>query len=156
MEWNLPPYQNNKRPPYSSLNHKTSPSHVTTPNPTRKIGLVSSRRPKLPPITIQSLLPHSYPSNNYHHLPTQHPQLKQSPSNPVQTFSQSQILFRSNECNKAAPVRHAASPKQIESSMTTSANQLNLVNLVQTPMYSFMLLNIARLFTKSKPKFFYM
>ena len=37
--------------------------------------------------------------------------------------------------------------------MATSANQLNLVNQVQTPMYSFMLLNIARLFTKSKPKF---
>ena len=33
--------------------------------------------------------------------------------------------------------------------MATSANQLNLVNHVQTPMYSFMLLNIARLFTKS-------
>ena len=40
-----------------------------------------------------------------------------------------------------------------ESSMATSANQLNLANQVQTPMYSFMLLNIARLFTKSKPKF---
>ena len=37
--------------------------------------------------------------------------------------------------------------------MVTSENQLNLVNQVQTPMYSFMLLNIARLFTKSKPKF---
>ena len=37
--------------------------------------------------------------------------------------------------------------------MATSANQLNLANQVQTPMYSFMLLNIARLFTKSKPKF---
>ena len=65
--------------------------------------------------------------------------------------------FRSNECNKAAHVRHAASQKQIathhESRMATSANQLNLVNQVQTPMYSFMLLNSARLFTKSKPKF---
>ena len=37
--------------------------------------------------------------------------------------------------------------------MATSANQLNLANQVQTRMYSFMLLNIARLFTKSKPKF---
>ena len=37
--------------------------------------------------------------------------------------------------------------------MTISANQLYLVNQVQTPMYCFMLLNIARLFTKSKPKF---
>ena len=37
--------------------------------------------------------------------------------------------------------------------MATSANQLNLANQVQTPMYSFMLLNIVRLFTKSKPKF---
>ena len=59
--------------------------------------------------------------------------------------------------NGLAFARHAASPKQIathhESSMATSANQLNLANQVQTPMYSFMLLNIARLFTKSKPKF---
>ena len=37
--------------------------------------------------------------------------------------------------------------------MATSANQINLANQVQTPMYSIMLLNIARLFTKSKPKF---
>ena len=62
---------------------------------------------------------------------------KQSPPNPIQTPSQSQILFRSNECNKAAHARHAASPKQIathhESSMATSANQLNLANQVQTP-----------------------
>ena len=61
------------------------------------------------------------------------------------------------KCNKAAHVRHAASPKQIathhKSSMATSANQLNLANQVQTPMYSFMLLNIASFFIKSKPKF---
>ena len=34
--------------------------------------------------------------------------------------------------------------------MTTSANQLNLVNQVQTPMYSFMLLNIANIITHKK------
>ena len=139
MELNLSPYQNNKRPPYPSLNHKASPPHTTTPNPTSKIDLVSNRRANLPGGIF--LLPHR----------------TSCPPIPVKTPSQSQILFRSNECNKAAHVRHAVSPKQIdthhESSMTISANQLNLVNLVQTPMYSFMLLNIARLFTNSKSKF---
>ena len=93
MELNLPPYQNNKRPPYSSLNHKTSPPHTTTPNPTSKIELVSSRRPKLPggifPLSHRAFCPRP----THHHLPTHHPTVKQSPSNPIQTPSQSQILF---------------------------------------------------------------
>ena len=87
------------------------------------------------------------------------PQLKQSLQTQFKYPVRHKSIFRSNRdrCNKAAHVRYAVSPKQIathhESSMATSANQLNLVNQVQTPMYSFMLLNIARLFTKSKPKF---
>ena len=163
MELNLPPYQNNKRPSYPSLNHKASPPHTTTPNPTCKIELVSNHKPKLPngifPLPHKTFYPRpTHPLITTTSLPSITP-LKQSPPNPIQTPSQSQILFyRSNECNKAAHVRYAASPKQIathhESSMATSANQLNLVNQVQTPMYSFMLLNIARLFTKSKKKKF--
>ena len=68
-------------------------------------------------------------------------------------------FFRSNESNKTAYVRHAASPKQIasdhESSMAmfaTCEGQLNPVNQAQPLLYSFIFLNIARLFTKSKPR----
>ena len=64
------------------------------------------------------------------------------------------LLLINSPVSKLYHVRHAASPKQIathpESSMATSTNQLNLVKQVQTPMHSFMLLNIARLFTKFK------
>ena len=77
MELNLPPYQNNKRPPYPSLNHKASRPHTTTPQSHLKNR--TSKQPQTQatqwdfPIATQSIFPQTYPSTNYHHLPTQHP-----------------------------------------------------------------------------------
>ena len=72
MELNLPPYQN-KKLPHTPFNHKASPPHTTTP--TCKIELVSTRRPKLPdgifPMPHRAFCPQTYPSTNYHNLPTQ-------------------------------------------------------------------------------------
>ena len=98
MELNLPPYQNNKRPPYPSLNHKARRPHTTTPPiPPEKIELVSSRRHKLPngifPLPLRAFFPRpTHPLITTISLPSI-PQLKQSPPNPIQTPSQSQILF---------------------------------------------------------------
>ena len=48
-------------------------------------------------------------------------------------------------------------PNMCKTHLTTGRcdreKKLNLVNQVHTPIYSFMLLNIARLFTKANPKF---
>ena len=95
MELNLHPYQNNKRPLHPSLNHKASPPHTITPNPTCKIELLS--RPKLPDGIFR--LPHrafcprpTHPLITTSSLPSI-PQLKQSPPNPLQTHSLSQTLF---------------------------------------------------------------
>ena len=65
MELNFPPYQNNKCPPYPSVNHKASPPHTTTPqihlqNRTSKQPQTQATRWDFP-IATQSLLPQTYP-----------------------------------------------------------------------------------------------
>ena len=145
MEFNLSPYQNNKRHPYPSLNHKASHPHTTTSqshqqNSTNQLQTQATQWDL--PITTQSLLSQYYLSHNDHHLPTQHPTVETiTPKSSSNSQSDTNSFLKSNECNKAAHVRHAASPKQIatyhESSMTTlPANHLKLVNQVPTPMYS--------------------
>ena len=72
MELNLPPYQNNKHPPYPSLNHKASHPHTTTSQSHQKNSTTIQPQAQATrwdlPIATLSLLPLSYLSNNYHHI----------------------------------------------------------------------------------------
>ena len=98
IELNLPPYQNNKCPPYPSFNHKASPPHTTTPQSHQQNSTtIISRRHNLSGGIFP--LPHraSFPSPTHPIITTTSLssilQLKQSPLNPVHTPSQSQIFF---------------------------------------------------------------
>ena len=145
-------------PPHPSRNHKVSPPHTSSSqfhhqNPITNQPHAQANRWDLS-TAPQEPYPQSHPLNNYQHYVTQRPTPEAiTPQDSHTSF------FRSNESNKTAHVRYAASPKQIasnhESSMAmfaTGEGQLNPVNQAQPLMYSFILLNIARLFTKSKPK----
>ena len=68
-----------KMSPIPPLNHKASPPHTTTPPPQSFQQNTTSKQQQTQatwwdlPIATHSLLPQSHLSNNYHHLPTQHP-----------------------------------------------------------------------------------
>ena len=150
-------------PPYPSCNHKvipplTSTSQFHQQNPTTNQPQAQATRWDLS-TAPKSLIPSTTCQIITNIIRPNVPQLKLLLPRIAPALIQLHVLFRSNESNQTAHVRHAASPKQIasdhESSMAMfarSKGQLNPVNQPQPLMYSFILLNIARLFTKSKPK----
>ena len=81
MELNLSPYQNNKRPPYPTLNHKAIPPHTIPPPQSHQQNITSKKSQTQAtwwdfPIATQSLLPQTYTSTNYHFLPTRFQRLQ--------------------------------------------------------------------------------